>query len=395
MLFFRKISSYLVQPGSTIGVGIFRILFGLVLQAEILQFLYFYDFIYGTAPGANWEIDNSIQLVFVGWWFILVLLTIGVWVRPAAILNYILSVVFFGSLRNFEYHVDYYFLGMNFLLMFLPKRTAFSLSWRPFGLKRPDDPVHGVTWGYVLLTGMIGIVFVYGDSVLTKIESPMWRAGLGFYTPASLPMVSWSNLDWILDREWLVKLMGWSVFIFEAALVLLLPIRSLRGPLAVFGFCFHVGICIAFPIPWFGLGVAAYYLLLLPDSWWQTIFKYLGLGGWLPEGLVDQDRALRRLPWGIAFFIIALTTQVILSLMHPVVQRCLPERFNLAMDTVRSYVHPWSRQLLGMTRHGVFMDGHFAGYNHEIAVVRLKNGKEKWLPLIEKDGRPGSYLLGR
>ena len=41
------------------------------------------------------------------------------------------------------------------------------------------------------------------------------------------------------------------------------------------------------------------------------------------------------------------------------------------------------------------MDGHFAGYNHEIAVVRLKNGKEKWLPLIEKDGRPGSYLLGR
>ncbi len=54
-----------------------------------------------------------------------------------------------------------------------------------------------------------------------------------------------------------------------------------------------------------------------------------------------------------------------------------------------------SRCLFGITPHPVFMDFHFRGYNHIIAIVHVdESGKETWLPIINKDGSPGYYNYG-
>lgn len=48
---------------------------------------------------------------------------------------------------------------------------------------------------------------------------------------------------------------------------------------------------------------------------------------------------------------------------------------------------------MGITHHAVFMDYHFKGYNHVIAVeAEDANGKRYWLPIINKDGTAGKYI---
>jgi hypothetical protein len=43
----------------------------------------------------------------------------------------------------------------------------------------------------------------------------------------------------------------------------------------------------------------------------------------------------------------------------------------------------------------LFVDSHFRGYNHIIAVTYIdKKGNEVFLPFIDEDGNPGNYLLG-
>lgn len=51
--------------------------------------------------------------------------------------------------------------------------------------------------------------------------------------------------------------------------------------------------------------------------------------------------------------------------------------------------------LFGSTSHSVFLDAHFNGYNHIVAIVYLdKTGNEIWLPLIDKNGQPSYYNYG-
>jgi hypothetical protein len=50
----------------------------------------------------------------------------------------------------------------------------------------------------------------------------------------------------------------------------------------------------------------------------------------------------------------------------------------------------------GLTSHNVFIDNiHYKGYNHIIAVTyQSDSNKEVWLPLINKNGQPSTYLFG-
>ena len=54
-----------------------------------------------------------------------------------------------------------------------------------------------------------------------------------------------------------------------------------------------------------------------------------------------------------------------------------------------------SRPFLGITSHDVFLDGHFEGYRHIIALSRIDEaGNEVFLPITRPSGQPGSYLIG-
>jgi predicted DCC family thiol-disulfide oxidoreductase YuxK len=54
-----------------------------------------------------------------------------------------------------------------------------------------------------------------------------------------------------------------------------------------------------------------------------------------------------------------------------------------------------SKTLFGITNHAVFVDSHFQGYNHSIAITfKSSDGRTLWLPITDPDGTPGQYQLG-
>lgn len=102
--------------------------------------------------------------------------------------------------------------------------------------------------------------------------------GLGSWMPSSLPMVTHLEDQWLLNQEILIKAVGWGTMVFEAVFIFLFFRKKWRWPLFIFGFILHFGIVVEFPIPWFGLIVMTVYLLLVPVSFWNKIFKKRSLG---------------------------------------------------------------------------------------------------------------------
>jgi hypothetical protein len=63
------------------------------------------------------------------------------------------------------------------------------------------------------------------------------------------------------------------------------------------------------------------------------------------------------------------------------------------LDQLTEPIRDFSKIYLGITNHPVFMDRHFAGYNHVIAVeAELADGKRIWLPIIDQEGHADWYI---
>lgn len=66
---------------------------------------------------------------------------------------------------------------------------------------------------------------------------------------------------------------------------------------------------------------------------------------------------------------------------------------------IQSYTQPirgFSKVFWGIKGHNVFLDAHFAGYNHIIAVEYIdpKGEQNIWLPITDYSGMPGEYQVG-
>lgn len=78
---------------------------------------------------------------------------------------------------------------------------------------------------------------------------------------------------------------------------------------------------------------------------------------------------------------------------------------NMVLPPSSSFTHTYnkyslslsklSKELIGITTHPVFMDGHYRGYNHIVRVEYTDTkGKTTNLPIIDEKGQPGPYLRG-
>ena len=65
MSLLSRIKQHFMAPGSGLGLGIFRIVYSLVMLAEVLELLYFHDLIYGEVPGDTWHVDNHFQVLLL------------------------------------------------------------------------------------------------------------------------------------------------------------------------------------------------------------------------------------------------------------------------------------------------------------------------------------------
>ena len=262
---------------SGLGLSIFRIAYTLVLFCEVVQFNYFRHLIFDKVPFLDpAEIDFGIPIKI--WMMALIFIMLGLFTRLAAIVNYLMTIILIGSINSYEYHMFYAYLGMNFLLLFLPISRNLSLDrlllkYKYSNTRFQYNPPEKVSVLSYLIPVFVGMAFVYFDSIFYKFTSAYWTVGLGMWYPTSIPFTNYISIPNILDQKYLMLFLGYLTMIFELVFIFTFFRKKWRIPLLVIGLGLHLGILICYPIPWFGLGMCAIYLLMVPVSWWEKLFK--------------------------------------------------------------------------------------------------------------------------
>lgn len=275
--FFKQISEAYDKKIDGTGLAVFRIAYALVLLCEILQLYYFKELVYDKVPFVSpSEISFAIP---IGLWAISVIFILfGFFTRFFSTLNYVLSLILIGSITNFEYHVFYAYMGINFLIIFMPINKSLSIDRLIEKLKYSNttyihNPTKNIRQLYYYILPFVGLGIVYMDSVFYKIVTPMWYNGLGSWQPSALPMITHFNDSWLLNQEYLIKSIGWGTILFEASFLFLFFRKKWRWPITILGLILHLGILLEFPIPWFALTACVTYILLVPVSFWSKLFS--------------------------------------------------------------------------------------------------------------------------
>jgi predicted DCC family thiol-disulfide oxidoreductase YuxK len=258
------------------GLAIFRICFGLILLFEVVSLYRFRHIIFDVVPFLQ-PYDISFTAPLFIWMGAIGLLILGLWTRAAAFLNYLFCLLIFTATIEFTYLMYYVYMPVAVMFLFLPINRRLSLDRLLLKLKYSNTrfryaPSRTVSQLSYYIPIIVGIGFVYFDSTLYKLASPMWLQGLGMWVPSSLPFVTrTTSTSFLLDIEALVKFMGWLSLVFEFLFLFLFPFRRYRAILGVIGIGLHMGILLEFPIPLFALGFSTLYLLMVPAAFWRWL----------------------------------------------------------------------------------------------------------------------------
>ncbi|GAA4043119.1 hypothetical protein GCM10022409_31370 [Hymenobacter glaciei] len=264
------------KPVDGTGLAVFRIVFSLVMMAEIGHLFYFRHLVFDPVPFITLA-PLSFTTPLVLWLATLLLLLVLGWhTRAAAVVNYGFALVFFASLPSFSYMMTPVYTGMSLLFLFLPIGRRLSLDRLQLKLRYSTpqfryQPPGSVSQLAYFVPVVVGISFVYLDSTLYKLTSPMWLTGLGMWHTLSLPYEVQLNGSFLLNQEVLVKFLGYLTLAFEFLFLFLLPFRRYRVGLLVVGVGLHLGILVLFTLPLFALGFGSIYLLMVPAGWWRRL----------------------------------------------------------------------------------------------------------------------------
>lgn len=278
-----KLLSLLKLQVPATGLGLFRLLFGLVTLQEVLFLLYFNHLIFDPVPYLDVEFP-MIHFFLCLWAVIAVFLVAGYRYQTTIIANYIFWLVFVNFTpmqRDFDGGFDLFMTGANFFLIFLPADKAFSLDNLRRKLANPfvnyqyyDKPTVSVLC--YSLPVIICLGFLYFDSVIHKMFAPHWRNGLGGWLPATMPYyVSAINMSWLLNNEQMQKIIGYTILVFQFTFVFLVHVRQLRMIYVLIGMSLHLSIIFTLNIYPFGFGMLIFYTLVIPFSYYRK------LGTWL------------------------------------------------------------------------------------------------------------------
>ena len=279
----QKLLSSLKHQVPATGLGLFRLLFGLVTLQEVLFLLYFNHLIFDPIPYLDIEFP-IIDFFLCLWGVISAFIVVGYRYQTSIIANYIFWLVFVNFTpmqRDFDGGFDLFMIGANLFLIFLPADKAFSLDnlrrklANPFVHYRNYQPATISILAYSVPV-MVCLGFLYFDSVIHKMFAPHWRNGLGGWLPGTMPYyVSALDMSWLLNIEILQKFIGYTILVFQFTFPFFVHIRRLRMIYVLIGMCLHLSIIFTLNIYPFGFGMLIFYTLVIPFSYYRR------LGAWL------------------------------------------------------------------------------------------------------------------
>jgi predicted DCC family thiol-disulfide oxidoreductase YuxK len=265
------------------GIGLFRILYGIVTLQEIFFLLYFNHLIFDPIPYIDVEFP-MIPFFLCLWGIIASFITLGYRYQFAVITNYIFWIVFvnFTTMqRDFDGGFDSFMIGLGFFLIFMPGDRAFSIDSLRLKLSTPFThyntyPKNTVSSLSYYLPVFVCLGFLYFDSAIHKLFAEHWRNGLGSWLPSTQPYyVSSLDMSFLLNNELLQKTIGYTILVFQFTFIFFFSNHRLRCIYLLIGLGMHLGITLSLNIYPFGMGMLICYTLLVPFSWWRSIANLL------------------------------------------------------------------------------------------------------------------------
>lgn len=282
-LFVSKINHLYSKQTPATGIGLFRLLFGLVTLQEILFLIYFNHLIFDPIPFMDVEFPMITFFLWL-WAATAFCLAIGYRSQFTSIANYAFWLIFVNFTpmqRDFDGGFDLFMIGANFFLIFMPIDKAFAVDglrkkWAsPFVHYSHYQPETVSAMAYYLPV-LICLGFLYFDSAIHKMFAEHWRNGLGGWLPSSIPYyISAIDMSPLLNIEWLQKLIGYTIIAFQFTFLFLFHVRRLRPLYFLLGISLHLGITLSFNIYPFGLGMLIFYALVMPFSWYEKLGEWL------------------------------------------------------------------------------------------------------------------------
>ncbi|QPK62354.1 DUF393 domain-containing protein [Methylomonas sp. LL1] len=278
-----KIHALYLQQAPATGIGLFRLLFGLVTLQEIFFLIYFNHLIFDPIPFMDVEFPMITTFLWL-WAAIAVCLMVGYRCQTASIANYLFWLIFVNFTpmqRDFDGGFDLFMIGANFFLIFMPIDKALAIDSLRKKLATPfihDSQLHPVAVSRLTyyLPIIICLGFLYFDSAIHKMFAEHWRNGLGAWLPSSIPYyISALDMSWLLNIESLQKLIGYTIIVFQFTFLLFFHFRLLRPLYLLLGMALHLGITLSFNIYPFGMGMLIFYSLMMPFSWYRQIGVWL------------------------------------------------------------------------------------------------------------------------
>lgn len=260
------------------GLGIFRIMFGLVAFQEILGLFYFRHLIFDPLPYLDMA-SPALHLLLLLWAAATLALALGYRTRLAAALSYLFWVLFPALTpmwHDFDGGFDQLMIGSSLLLLFIPAERALSLDNLRARLAKSvytpaaAEPATVSVLCYLLPVTM-ALAALYLDAGIHKLSAEFWRNGIGAWLPPTHPyyMNAW-DWSWLLDNQLAEKSLGYTILLFQFVFPALFWHRRARVPLMALGATFHTGIIISLNIYPFGFAMLAHYLLMAPFRWWRA-----------------------------------------------------------------------------------------------------------------------------
>ncbi len=261
------------------GIGLFRIIYGLVTVQEIVFLVYFNHLIFDPIPYIDVEFP-MIPFFLCLWGIVATFVTIGFRYQFAVVCNYIIWIIFVNFTpmqRDFDGGFDTFMIGAGFFLLFMPGNKAFSIDNLRHKLSSPFT--HYSSYSSISVSRLcyylpvaICLGFLYFDSAVHKMFAEHWLNGLGSWLPATQPYyVSGLDMSLLLNNEPLQKILGYTILIFQFTFIFFFSKRHFRVAYLLIGIGLHMGIALSFNIYPFGLGMLGFYTLLVPFKWWRTI----------------------------------------------------------------------------------------------------------------------------
>ena len=248
---------------STRGVGLFRIMWGILILFYFLFDISNLETFYGSKailslnsalsqfsyPHLNifqfiGVTNNTLYIFMTIYGMAILSFTVGYHTKQSLLILFICMVSLHQRNIWLLSSCDLLIRLITFYLLFTPCERSYS-----FDKKRLNQKEFAELWGLRLIQIQVSVVYII--TVWQKLKGESWLDGTALYYATRLEAFKNIEFSWLLDSIFNLKMITWITLALELALGIMIWFKEFKKSLVLLGVTFHVGIELMMSIPFF------------------------------------------------------------------------------------------------------------------------------------------------